>query len=418
MSTSTKMNSKRRSDEDQASRGGDISHASSLSKRQKINKASRESDVIGEEHDVLSSILPLRLTALGRYLPLKDTGRFLLRVSKDMTTSIFGDRVSLDEAVEAAKDRTGEDKDAIGDDGRVITSDGSEATDTEAKTISLRQGKARNEAWKYLCEQKWRNPSTLEHLVSVLGETGDASAGEMTMDWERLFRKSLPCPPKSAVRAPVEDYSFIFSLKKCDESERSSAVPLATYVLKGDEAVKFLKTGKSASLLKLDSPIMLGNFASKEACRENFWGHQSQNMISTLHGLRKSDGKMCELNYQTNLCFLFNATYDGERYDFYRWTNGDVLNVGDLKKIVSFRDVDGVDLHIGLSIERQFSIAAPEKDDGSTDYQITHIGFTTKIYFPSRTVESGGYDFNQLSNELATGVTVADFLSRLDVEWK
>ena len=29
-----------------------------------------------------------------------------------------------------------------------------------------------------------------------------------------------------------------------------------------------------------------------------------------------------------------------------------------------------------------------------------------------------GYEFNDPSNELATGVTVADFISRLHVEWK
>ena len=33
-------------------------------------------------------------------------------------------------------------------------------------------------------------------------------------------------------------------------------------------------------------------------------------------------------------------------------------------------------------------------------------------------VDGGGYEFNDPSNELATGVTVADFISRLDVEWE
>ena len=232
------MKSNRRSDEDQAdhsSGGTGISHASSSlhNKRQKMTK----SDGVGEDDDdVLTSILPLRLAVLGGYLPLKDTGRFLLRVGKDTTASIFEERASLG-------------------DGEGVPIGGSEATDTtEASTISLRQGRARNEAWKYLCEQKWRNPSTLEHLVSVLGGT----SGEMgvTTGWERLFRKFLPSP---AVRASVEDYTFVFTLKKCDERERDVAIPLTTFVLKGAEAVKFLKTGGSG-WLKLDSPVLLGYF--------------------------------------------------------------------------------------------------------------------------------------------------------------
>ena len=391
MSTSTKINSKRRGEEGQFAHGGGISHASSLSKRQKVTKDSLLKGSVVEEVDALSSILPLRLAALGGYLPLKDTGRFLLRVSKDMTTSIFEERMSSDGTVAAAEDGT-------------VTSDrdGSEATDTEVNTASLRQIMARNEAWKYLCKQKWRSPSTLEHLDSVLGGAHDASGGEMATRWERLFRKSLPCPPKPAVRASVEDYSFVFSLKKCDESERDSAIPLTTFVLKGDEAVKFLKTGESA-WLKLDSPIMLGNFASNEA----FWDSwEEEDMISTLHGLRKSDGKMCELNYQTVLTFLH-----GDNFDVCYWTNGEVINVGDLKQIMSIRDVN--DVGLGFSIDRQFRITASEKDDGSADYRISHIEFSATLF-----IEGGGYDYKERTDEMESGVTVADFLSRLDVEWK
>ena len=85
------------------------------------------------------------------------------------------------------------------------------------------------------------------------------------MVWERLFRKFLPSPPKPPVRASVEDYSFIFTLKKCDASERDLAIPLTTFVLKGEEAIKFLRTGDSG-WLELDSPVMLpawGNLEQK-----------------------------------------------------------------------------------------------------------------------------------------------------------
>lgn len=405
MSTNAKMNGKRRSDEDQAARGGGSSHAASLGKRQKVTNASLKNDMAEEEDDVLSSILPLRLTVLGGYLPLKDTGRFLLRVSKDMTTSIFEERASLDEtgAIAAAEGGTSEAKDATGD-GEGVANDVSQANGTEANTTSLRHDITKNDVWKYLCEQKWRSPSTLEHLVSVLGGTGDASAGEMTTDWERLFRKFLPSPPKPAVRASVEDYSFVFSLKKCNVSERDSAIPLTTFVLKGDKASEFLKTGESG-WLKLDSPVLLGKFACNRAFQYS-WTLQSENMISTLHCLRKSDGRSCELNYQTHLDY----TYDEEdRIDF-NFSSGSVINVGDLETIILSRNM--VD-DLGVSIERDLRITALKKWGIVSEYQITHINFSTTLF-----IESGGYDFNDPSNELATGVTVADFVSRLDVAWK
>ena len=403
MSTSTKMNSKRRSMDDQPARGGGISHASSLSKRQKVTKALRKSDVAGEEEDdALASILPLRLTTLGGYLPLKDAGRFLFRVSKDMTASIFEERVSLDGTIAAAEDGPGDANDAATVGGRGVTSGGSEAADTEANTTSLRQTTAKDEVWKYLCEQKWRNPSTLDHLVSVLGGTGDGN--ETTTDWEKLFRKFLRTPSKPVDRASVEDYSFIFSLKKCDESESDTTIPLATYVLKGDDAVKFLKTGESG-WLKLDSPVLLGKFACNEAF--HFYSDlQLENMMSTLHCLRKSDGKSCELNYQHDLDIID----DDENTVDVNFTSGIVVNVGDLETIILSQNM--VD-DLGMCIDRDLRITVSKQWDNVSEYKITHINFSTTLF-----IESAGYDFNDPSNKLPTDVTVADFLSRLNTEWK
>ena len=364
------------------------------------NEPSRKSDVlVGEEEDVLTnSTLPLRLAVLGGYLPLRDTGRFLLRVGKDTTAAIFEERVSL------------------GDGEGAVPNDGSEATDTEANTISLRQEKARNETWKFLCEQKWKTPSTLEHLVSVLYGSSDGSgrpsAGEIdvtTRVWEKLFRKFLPSPPKPTVSASVEDYSFVFTLKKCDESERDFTVPLITFVLKGDDAVKFLRTGQSG-WLELDSPFLLGNF--ERDAFQNMLENQSQNMISTLHVLRKSDGKSTELVCQQGLDIPNISYYRGVEEDKIEIGFGDdfVNTFNDLETIITNQSANGV----GILIERNLRITASKKCSGSTEYmcEISHIGFDTWLF-----MADGGYAFDDPSIELATGVTVADFLSRFD-DWE
>ena len=391
MSTSTEMSSKMSSVEDQAtcSGGTRISHAPSHNKRQKMTK----SDVlVGEkEEDVLTSILPLRLAVLGGYLPLKDTGRFLLRVGKGTTASIFEERVT------AAVGGTGE---AAGD-ATVVPDDGTEAIDAETNATLLRQGMSRNEAWKFLCEQKWRNASTLEHLVFVLG---DGEIGVMTV-WERLFRKFLPSPPKPPVRESVEDYSFVFVLKKCNETERDLATPLTTFVLKGDEAIKFLKTGES-EWLKLDSPMLLGNFEVDSF--EEQWANQSQNMISTLHALRKSDGKSCEIDYQTDLEHFYD---DPNRIDI--CFSGNVISVSDLETITRSRSM--IDER-GMTIDQNLRITYSKKCAGSSEYTfaITHIHFLALLF----DADGDSSEFTNRSNELATGVTVADFISRFDVEWK
>ena len=378
------MNSKRSAEEEAARSSGGI-----LNKRQKMTKASRKSDVMvgEEEEDVLTSIVPLRLAVLGGYLPLKDTGRFLLRVGKDMTASIFEERLPLGDAASAVVGGTSGAKDAT------VPRDRSEAIDTEANTISLRQGMARNEAWKFLCEQKWGNPSTLEHLVSIVG------AGETTPVWEQLFRKFLPSPPKPPVRASVEDYSFVFALKKCDESERDLFIPLTTFVLKGDDAVKFLKTGESG-WLELDSPVML----PRRLLQGQNWSHP---MISTLHALRKSDGKSCELNFRADLD-IYSFAKDKIYYNF---SSGDVIGFSDLETIMTSSNMAD---DRGMSIDRRLRLTASKESSGSTEWKITHIAITATLF----DADGSGDEFSDPSNELASGVTVADFISRLDVEWK
>lgn len=387
--------------DDQPARGGGISHASSLSKRQKVTKALRKSDVAGEEEDdALASILPLRLTTLGGYLPLKDAGRFLFRVSKDMTASIFEERVSLDGTIAAAEDGPGDANDAATVGGRGVTSGGSEAADTEANTTSLRQTTAKDEVWKYLCEQKWRNPSTLDHLVSVLGGTGDGN--ETTTDWEKLFRKFLRTPSKPVDRASVEDYSFIFSLMKSQERSSDTAVPLSTLVIKGDDAANFLQTGETGFLL-LDSPVTLGNYANRSSFLGEEWrGGWSGGIMSTMHVLRKSDGKSCELNYE----FGLEVTDDTESVEL-QFSGGGLKSLGNLEEII---DVEHIECDLGFSVGQSFRVAERERDDGSSDFQISHVSIDVSLF-----IRGTGECYSEYSRN---GATVADFLERLNVEWK
>ena len=69
----------------------------SPTKRQKKEERNAHDD---DAHPRLQSVpehiaLPLRLTTLGGYLPLKDAGRFLLSVSKAMTAYVVEERVYL-----------------------------------------------------------------------------------------------------------------------------------------------------------------------------------------------------------------------------------------------------------------------------------------------------------------------------------
>jgi hypothetical protein len=223
----------------------------------------------------------------------------------------------------------------------------------------------------------------------------------------------LPSPPKPTVRESVEDYSFVFTLKKCDESERDFAAPLTTFVLEGDEAVKFLKTGKSG-WLKLDSPVLLGHFERDGFFRLFYWQDIVANhsdLMTSMHALRKSDGKSCELNYQTGLDYI-DEEEEEDRSKF-QFNSGSVIGASDLEAIImSPKMVD----ERGLSIARDLRVTASKECAGSTEYmhKITHIRFIAMLY----DADGVGYQFNDPSNELATGVTVADIFSRLDVKWK
>ena len=415
MSTTSKMNSKKRSGVVHSAHGGGISHASSLSKRQKVTKDSLlKGSVVEEEVDALSSILPLRLAALGGYLPLKDAGRFLLRVSKDMTASIFEERISSDDTVAAAAaddGGPGHANDATAG-GKGVTNDDSQAPDAEKDTVSLRRAVARNEAWKYLCEQKWRNPSTLDHLVSVLGGAHNPIAIEMATDWERLFRKFLRTPRKPAVKASVDDYSFVFSLmKKSQEtivilpSDTSTAIPLSTLVLKGDDAAKFLQTGET-DFLALDSPVTLGNYATRSSFLSDKWGGWRHGFMSTMHVFRKSDGKSCEINWGDDL-EVCDVDTEGIELQF---ATGGLQSVGNLEEII---DTERINCNLGFSVGQNFRITWLERDDGSLDCQISHVSFSVSLF-----TKGEGESYSEYYQDIQNGVTIADFLDRLDVEWK
>ena len=182
----TTMSSKRSTKQEQDTTLG-VCKKSPAKRRKTLAKASpKKQDEAEQEDDVLTSIMPLRLTALGGYLPLKDAGRFLLRVSKDMTASIFEDRISLG-----------------GDRVVAVEADGSGAAIEEA--LRRRRAQVSKEVWKCLCEQRWRNPNVLDHIVGTIAK-GNKDEDETAMIWEDLLRKFLPSPEKPPARASVEDY--------------------------------------------------------------------------------------------------------------------------------------------------------------------------------------------------------------------
>lgn len=143
------------------------------------------------------------------------------------------------------------------------------------------------------------------------------------------------------------------------------------------------------------------------------WGNLeqkwSQHMISTLHALRKSGGKSCELNYQTDMDYV----HDEEDKIYYNFSSGNVIDFSDLETIITSSNMAD---DRGVSVDRNLRVSASQKVAGSTKYifQITQIYFSATLFV----ADGGGYEFNDPSNELATGVTVADFISRLDVEWE
>ena len=397
MSTNAQMNGKRPVEEEYSAPDDGSACAASSGKRQKIIiKGSHNKDEAEPEDDVLTSILPLRLTALGGYLPLRDAGRFLLRVSKDMTASIFEDRVSADTL------------EAVRGSGESGTQDGDGTNDAEeAQALRLRQRKVRNQVWKTLCEIKWRKPKVLEHLASTLGGDGDE------VDWERLCRKFLPQPAKPVLRASVEDYSFILSLFNCPEGDEDVAAPLSTYVLEGEKAANFLKTGR-ADTLKLDEPVKIGNYASKSDIFAP-GNDPMAGIFSTFDAIRRSDRKVCKLNLQSDLEMFDPPAPKAENGEYEYYHSGtDTVNIGLLRTLLIDAEIIGDSIE--LQIDRNLLAKAADAGDGTVDYYITHVGFSAELLIND---QDNFVAFSDYIANLREGVTLADFLQLIDhADWK
>lgn len=368
----------------------------SLAKRQKTTLAkasSKKQEQDEADDDVPTSILPLRLTALGGYLPLKDAGRFLLGVSKDMTSSIFDDRMFPIEDEAAACEADEESADTGGE-----------------EALRRRQTKIRQEVWKCLCKHKWRNSKALDRMLAILGGASDGDT-----DWESLFRKFISSPEKPPARASVEDYSFMFSLYEGDRHDDfGSIVPLTTYILEENDAISFLRTGESG-WLKLDAPVEIGNYACKKDITEVINGSgPSPDPVhrfgSMMHVMRKSDGKACELGYQNFWNGGKLSRGPGGPGGFrYHMRSGTAESLGKLRDLVY--DVAGKFVGMDLSIVRDVQTTISEREDGCVLHHITHVAFTVSIF--------DGEDAEAFSDlEKKEGVTMADFIECLDVEWK
>ena len=364
--------------------------------------------------------LPLRLTTLGGYLPLKDSGRFLLRVSKAMTAYVVEERVSLDK-------NGGAD------------ADDESVTALEAEVLRRRQAKIREQAWRCLCEQKWRNRNALKHLMSTLGVQ---SGSDTTMDgWERLFRKFLPSQPKPPIRASVEDYSFILSLfGRTDYAESSGSIPLTSFVLKGDEAAAYLRTGETG-WLELDEPVKLpGNFASKDELLRTINKKEDDPVVgvqSTMHAIRQSDGKSCELNLSSfDRCDYYSDANEGwsasinhddysdddEAIDHRKDDLGNTYlvvyneRIKELGKLTDIVDTTSRGMNVfdylDVNFDRGLRTTISEGDDGTMQHAITHVSFTA-------TIDTNEDDWRfPAPSCVKKGATLADFLEQLNVEWK
>ena len=390
MNTNAQMNGKRPVEEEHSAPDDGTGRVASSGKRQKMTKDSHNKDEAEPEDDVLTSILPLRLTTLGGYLPLKDAGRFLLRVSKDMTASIFEDRMAL------AIDKEEGVKEAADD------------SDAEAEASRLRQVDCRNQVWRLLCEQKWRNSNALDHILSVVVGARGRGDDMAATAWETLFRKFLWTPRKwkqASARASVEDYLFVYSLMRRNGDYDT---PLASYVLKGDGADKFLRTGESG-WLKLDRPVLLGNFPS--SAKESVIIDELDDVMSTMHALRKSDRKSCELNIEDT---MLHRHCSGESNEIVLvHGSSSVLKVGDLEQILDLYAA-GRFPGVRFTVERMLRGNMLPKGDGSVDYQMTEICFNARLCVGA----SSSHYFEEYSDDIEANVTVADFIERLDVEWK
>jgi hypothetical protein len=256
--------------------------------------------------------------------------------------------------------------------------------------------------------------------------------------WERLFRKFLPSQPKPPIRASVEDYSFIFSLFDGTvgiDGEFGVIAPLTSFILKGDEAVTFLRTGKSG-WLKLDKPVKLPEkFACKDELLRAIEIEENDPVVgmeSTMHSIRQSDGTSCELNRSQ-----FGDRYDGDDSDHDKgWkassstgthTKDDFGNtyygtidtlVRELGKLTDILDTTSTELSeyeyminaADVIFDRDLRTTILEGDDGTVQQAITHVNFTATISIAEELVP--------VSDCIEKGATLADFLEQLNVEWK
>lgn len=271
---------------------------------------------------------------------------------------------------------------------------------TEARVLHLRQRKVRNQVWKTLCELKWRTPKVLEHMASTLGGGGNH------VNWEALCRKFVARPYNRRVRASVKDYSFVFPLYDCDELDCRFTVPLTTYVLEGNDAVKFLKSGESG-LLKLDEPVKLGNFA----CRDDIFAEGNDpvaGITSDAFVIKRSTGKTCELNHASEL------KQEGIQNGMirYKFSSSYTRNIGGLTQIVTFRDDSPFeDLSCYFALDRSIFATITDNADGSVDFHITHLEIQAVVLTPYTDFAFSDCDHFQ------KGVTIADILSILGEDW-
>ena len=394
----TTMSSKRSTKQEQDTTFG-VCKKSPAKRRKTLAKASpKKQDEAEQEDDVLTSIMPLRLTALGGYLPLKDVGRFLLRVSKDMTASIFEGRISLG-----------------GDRAVAVEADGSGAAIEEA--LRRRRAQVSKEVWKCLCEQKWKPSNSLDNLLSAFGCVNSDKT-----DWENLFRKFIPSAEKPPARASVEDYSLMLSLYQmqpglsyCSVLSGSSA-PELTYFLKGDDAARFLKDGESG-WLELGDSVKIGTYECADDLYETCsgWSDPLRYIISAVHVIRKSDGKSCELDRQSFVTLDHKSEGHAVSEGFvYTSDMSERVHVGKLNQILG-TSLSWELVSKACRIRRRLRTVVLQNDDGSVEHYLTHIDFTAMI----RDHGEGEYEekFSDLEHR-KEDVTVADFIEQLDVEWK
>ena len=155
--------------------------------------------------------------------------------------------------------------------------------------------------------------------------------------------------------------------------------------------------------MKLDEPVKIGNYASKKSAVEHcgLADGPLAGIFSTLHAIRKSDGKSCELDTQGNL-YIFDEQEDRGIYGF-SWS--EILEIGKLHMLVR---PDELEVATDLSIQRNLQAVAKDAGNGRVDYCITHVQFSAEVVCNEHQV---------FTDSMKEGVTYADFLELLN-EWK